>query len=120
MIGTVKGDLHNIGKNLVAMMLEGAGYEVIDLGVDVTPDKLVEAAKTSGARIIGLSALLTTTISSMEQTLAALTEAGLRGKVKAMSGGAPLSETAARQMGADGYAPDTSRAVKLARTLISP
>jgi 5-methyltetrahydrofolate--homocysteine methyltransferase len=117
-IGTVKGDLHDIGKNLVAMMLEGAGYEVKDLGVDVTPDAFVKAAQ-EGAQVIGMSALLTTTMSNMQQTLAALTAAGVREQVKVMVGGAPVTEAYARQIGADAYAPDASSAVRAARSLLA-
>ncbi|MFM8321247.1 MAG: B12-binding domain-containing protein, partial [Chloroflexota bacterium] len=116
-IGTVKGDLHDIGKNLVAMMLEGAGYEVKDLGVDVGPDAFVKAAQ-EGVDVIGMSALLTTTMSSMQTTLAALTTAGLRDKVKVMIGGAPVTDNYAKQIGADAYAPDASSAVRVAKQLI--
>jgi 5-methyltetrahydrofolate--homocysteine methyltransferase len=117
-LGTVKGDLHDIGKNLVGMMLEGAGFEVIDLGVDVPPEKFVETAQTSNARIIGLSALLTTTMPNMKSTVDALKEAGIRNSVKVILGGAPLTDEYAREIEADGYAPDASRAVKLAKSLI--
>ena len=116
-IGTVKGDLHDIGKNLVAMMMEGAGFEIIDLGTDVTPDKFVEAAK-NGANIIGLSALLTTTMPSMEDTIQALKSEGVRQQVKVIVGGAPVTAEYAAQIGADGYAPDASQAAKLALSLI--
>ena len=118
-IGTVKGDLHDIGKNLVAMMLEGAGFEILDLGVDVTPEKFVEAAESGNVDIIALSALLTTTMSNMKSTIDALSEAGLRKKVKVMIGGAPVTDSYSEQIGADGYSPDASRAVKLATALIS-
>jgi 5-methyltetrahydrofolate--homocysteine methyltransferase len=117
-IGTVKGDLHDIGKNLVAMMLEGAGFEVIDLGTDVTPEKFVEAAKTQNVDIVAMSALLTTTMPNMKNTLAALVEAGVRDKVKVMIGGAPVTDAYALQIGADGYAQDASRAVSLAKSLV--
>jgi 5-methyltetrahydrofolate--homocysteine methyltransferase len=117
-IGTVKGDLHDIGKNLVAMMLEGAGFEVNDLGVDVTPDKFVNAAK-DGAQIIGMSALLTTTMSSMELTVKALEEAGLRGQVKVIIGGAPVTQDFADRIGADAFAPDASSATRKARDLLA-
>jgi 5-methyltetrahydrofolate--homocysteine methyltransferase len=117
-IGTVKGDLHDIGKNLVAMMLEGAGYEVHDLGVDVEPQAFVKAVQ-DGAQVIGMSALLTTTMNNMQQTLAALEAAGLRQQVKVMIGGAPVTDTYARQVGADAYAPDASSAVRAARQLLS-
>jgi 5-methyltetrahydrofolate--homocysteine methyltransferase len=116
-IGTVKGDLHDIGKNLVAMMLEGAGFEVHDLGVDVTPDSFVKAAQ-EGVQIIGLSALLTTTMSNMGVTIDALKAAGLRDKVKIMIGGAPVTQNYADQIGADIFASDASSAVRAARQLV--
>lgn len=116
-IGTVKGDLHDIGKNLVALMLEGAGFQVKDLGSDVTPEKYVEAVKENDANIVAMSALLTTTMGNMKATVAALEEAGLRGKVKIMVGGAPVTESFAKQIGADGYASDASRAVAVAKSL---
>src|SRR5512139_848986 len=108
-IGTVKGDLHDIGKNLVSMMLEGAGFEIVDLGTDVTPEKFVDAIKQNGATLVGMSALLTTTMSNMKLVLAAIKEAGVREQVKVMIGGAPVTETFAKEIGADGYAPDASR-----------
>jgi 5-methyltetrahydrofolate--homocysteine methyltransferase len=117
-VGTVKGDLHDIGKNLVAMMMEGAGFEVIDLGVDVTPDKFVEAIKTNSAELIGMSALLTTTMLNMKDTITALNSNGLRDKVKIMVGGAPLTQSFSDEIGADGYAPDAASAVDLARQLL--
>ncbi len=117
-IGTVKGDLHDIGKNLVAMMLEGAGFEIVDLGTDVAPEKFVEAVRTQGAQIVGLSALLTTTMPSMKATIEALKAAGLRDTVKVMIGGAPITQEYANQIGADGYAADASRAVATAKSLI--
>jgi 5-methyltetrahydrofolate--homocysteine methyltransferase len=117
-IGTVKGDLHDIGKNLVAMMLEGAGFEVQDLGTDVDPQKFVQSAK-DGAQVIGLSALLTTTMSNMAVTINALAEAGLRDKVKVIIGGAPVTEDFARKIGADGFAPDASSATRVVRDLLS-
>jgi len=117
-LGTVKGDLHDIGKNLVGMMLEGAGFEVIDLGVDVPPERFVEAVQASDVKIIGLSALLTTTMPNMKSTVDALKEAGLRGNVKVMLGGAPLTDAYAQEIEADGYAQDASRAVKLARSML--
>jgi len=117
-IGTVKGDLHDIGKNLVSMMLEGAGFEIIDLGVDVSPEKFVEAAKTEKPDIVALSALLTTTMPNMKTTLQALEQAGMRKQVKVMVGGAPVTESYAEQIGADGYSPDASRAVATAKSLI--
>jgi 5-methyltetrahydrofolate--homocysteine methyltransferase len=116
-IGTVKGDLHDIGKNLVAMMLEGAGFEVIDLGTDVSPEKFVKAVVDNKASIIGMSALLTTTMPSMGGTIKALEEAGIRDQVKVMIGGAPVTDGFAKQVGADGYSPDASSAVRLARSL---
>lgn len=118
-IGTVKGDLHDIGKNLVGMMLEGAGFEVVDLGTDITPDEFVEAVRQHEPDLIGLSALLTTTMPNMKTTIVALEEAGLRAKVKVVVGGAPVTEQYARQIGADGYSADASRAVTLANLLVS-
>jgi len=117
-IGTVKGDLHDIGKNLVAMMLEGGGYNVLDLEVDVPPEKFVEAVKNEGAQIVALSALLTTTMPSMKDTIDALAEAGVRGQVKVMIGGAPVTQNYADEIGADGYAPDAASAVDVANQLI--
>lgn len=116
-MGTVQGDLHDIGKQLVAMMLEGAGFEVIDLGTDVAPARFVAAVEESGARIVGLSALLTTTLPAMEATIGALREAGPV-PVRVMVGGAPVTSAFARSIGADGYAPDASSAVGLARRLL--
>ena len=118
-IGTVKGDLHDIGKNLVAMMLEGAGFEIIDLGTDVAPDKFIGAVRERGAQIIALSALLTTTMPSIKATIEALTAAGLRQQVKVMIGGAPVTQEYANQVGADGFASDASRAVATAKELLS-
>ena len=117
-IGTVKGDLHDIGKNLVGMMLEGAGFEVKDLGVDVAPEKFVEIVQNDGVQIVALSALLTTTMQSMKVTIDALASAGVRDNVKVMIGGAPVTEAYAHQIGADGYSPDASRAVSTAKALI--
>lgn len=117
--GTVKGDLHDIGKNLVCMMLEGAGFEIKDLGTDVSPDKFVEAVKGGGYDVIALSALLTTTMPNMKATVEALQAAGIREQVKVIIGGAPVTENYARQIGADGYAPDASRAVSLAKSLVA-
>ena len=117
-IGTVKGDLHDIGKNLVGMMLEGSGFEVIDLGTDVDPDKFVSTAREQLPDIIALSALLTTTMPMMEKTIGALKAAGLRQNVKVIIGGAPVNQAFAEQIGADGYSPDASRAASLAQTLI--
>jgi len=116
---TVKGDLHDIGKNLVCMMLEGAGYEVVDLGVNCEPEKFVQAAKEHDADAIGMSALLTTTMTNMKATVDAFAEAGLRGKVKIMVGGAPLTQSFADEIGADGYAPDAASAVDLIGSLLS-
>jgi 5-methyltetrahydrofolate--homocysteine methyltransferase len=115
-IGTVKGDLHDIGKNLVAMMMEGAGFNVIDLGVDVDSDKFVSAAKENGANLVALSALLTTTMPAMETTVASLKEQGLT--TKAMVGGAPVTQEFADKIGAAGYAQDAPGAVALARELV--
>ncbi|HOM83445.1 MAG TPA: corrinoid protein, partial [Armatimonadota bacterium] len=117
-IGTVRGDLHDIGKNLVGMMLEGAGFEVIDLGTDVSPEKFVEAVREHKAEAIGLSALLTTTMPAMKETIAALEEAGLRDKVAVLVGGAPLTQAYADEIGADGYAPDAASAVDTAKQLL--
>ncbi len=118
-IGTVKGDLHDIGKNLVSMMLEGAGFEVIDLGSDVDAEKFVEAVKTNQAHIVGMSALLTTTMTNMPVVIQALKNAGLRDGVKVMIGGAPVTKAYADQIGADGYAPDASQAAKMAISYVS-
>lgn len=117
-VGTVKGDLHDIGKNLVSLMLEGAAFEIVDLGSDVSPEKFVEAIKTSGAQVIAMSALLTTTMPNMKTTIEALKSAGIRDQVKVMIGGAPVTEAYAHDIGADGYAPDASRAVALAKSLV--
>jgi len=118
-IGTVKGDLHDIGKNLVAMMLEGGGYDVIDLEVDVAPEKYVATAAESDAHVIALSALLTTTMPSMKDTVDALAEAGLKGKVKVIIGGAPVTQSYADEIGADGYAPDAASAVDKVNELLA-
>ncbi|MFP4055511.1 MAG: corrinoid protein [Candidatus Brocadiia bacterium] len=115
-LGTVKGDLHDIGKNLVGMMLQGAGFNVVDLGIDVPPEKFVETAKDKGCKLVGLSALLTTTMPQMQNVVAALKEAGLDG-VKVMIGGAPVTQDYADEIGADGYAPDAATAVDLAKEL---
>jgi len=117
-IGTVRGDLHDIGKNLVSMMLEGAGFEIADLGVDVKPEQFVEAVQEKRAGVICLSALLTTTMPAMSDTIKALAEAGLRGKVKVMIGGAPVTQNYADEIGADGYAPDAASAVDKAKALL--
>jgi 5-methyltetrahydrofolate--homocysteine methyltransferase len=116
-IGTVKGDLHDIGKNLVAAMLEGGGYEVIDLGVNVDPMKFVRAVKDKSAHIVALSALLTTTMPAMKTTIDAIKQAGLRDTVKIMVGGAPVTESYAKEIGADGYSQNAAGAVSLARGL---
>lgn len=117
-IGTVKGDLHDIGKNLVSMMLQGAGFEIIDLGVDVTPDKFVDAIKQKNAQVVALSALLTTTMPSMKNTVDALKAAGVRDQVKVVIGGAPVTQRYADEIGADGYAPDANSAVRKAKELL--
>jgi 5-methyltetrahydrofolate--homocysteine methyltransferase len=117
-IGTVAGDLHDIGKNLVRMMMEGAGFEVIDLGVNVPPEKFVETAIAKGAQLIGMSALLTTTMLSMKTTIEALVRAGIRDRVKVLVGGAPVTASFADSIGADAYAPDAVSAVDTARELI--
>ncbi len=117
-IGTVKGDLHDIGKNLVGMMLEGAGFEVIDLGTDVAPDKFIEAVRTRQPQLIAMSALLTTTMSNMGTTIQALKDAGLRDQVKIMIGGAPVTQEYADKIGADGFSPDASAAARLAKSLV--
>lgn len=116
LIGTVQGDLHDIGKNLVAMMLKGAGFDVVDLGVDVTAEKFVEQAKATNIKLIGMSALLTTTMPSMEKTVKALKDAGISAKI--MIGGAPVTQTYAEKIGADGYSADAASAVDLAKTLV--
>ncbi len=109
-LGTVRGDLHDIGKNLVGMMLQGAGFAVTDLGNDVAPEKFVEAAKKEEAHIVGLSALLTTTMPNMKEVVAKFVETGMRNKVKILVGGAPLTAEYAKEIGADGYAPDAASA----------
>lgn len=117
MIGTVQGDLHDIGKNLVMMMLKGAGFDVVDLGTDVSPEVFVEKAKEKGIQIVGLSALLTTTMPAMEKTIQAIKDAGL--SVKTMVGGAPVTQAYADKIGADGYAADAASAVDTAKTLLN-
>ena len=117
LIGTVQGDLHDIGKNLVAMMLKGAGFDVIDLGVDVAPEKFVEEAKARGVNLIGMSALLTTTMPGMEKTIKALQDADIG--VKVMIGGAPVTQSFAEKVGAQGYAPDAASAVDTAKSLVA-
>jgi len=116
-IGTVKGDLHDIGKNLVAMMLQGGGFKVIDLGIDVSAEKFVEGAKSEGAQVCALSALLTTTMPRMADVVKALKEAGA--EVKVMIGGAPVTQSYADEIGADGYAPDAASAVDKAKELVT-
>jgi len=117
LIGTVQGDLHDIGKNLVAMMLKGAGFQVSDIGVDVPPEKFIEQAKATGIGLIGMSALLTTTMPGMEKTLKAIRAAGIRAKI--MIGGAPITQGYADKIGADGYAADAASAVDVAKKLIA-
>ena len=117
-IGTVKGDLHDIGKNLVAAMLEGAGFKVVDLGVDVSPEQFTTAAKENSADLVAMSALLTTTMGSMRETVQALDSAGLKGKIRVMIGGAPVTQSYADEIKADGYAPDAASAVDRARQLL--
>lgn len=115
-IGTVKGDLHDIGKSLVAMMLEGAGFEVVDLGVDVAPEQFIEEVQ-KGANVVAMSALLTTTMPNMKTTIEAIEAAGLRAQAIILVGGAPVTQAYAKEIGADGYAPDASSAVRVAREL---
>jgi corrinoid protein of di/trimethylamine methyltransferase len=117
-IGTVQGDLHDIGKNLVSSMLEGAGFEVVDVGADVTPERFVEAVKENDADLLGLSALLTVTMTAMKTTIDALEKAGLRDGVKVLVGGAPLSAEYASEIGADGYASNASAAVRVAEGFV--
>lgn len=118
-IGTVKGDLHDIGKNLVVMMLEGGGFEVVDLGIDVSTDKFIEAIKHHQPQVVGMSALLTTTMREMKNTIQAFESAGLRNQVKTIVGGAPVTEKFAREIGADGYAPDAASAVDMVKRLLA-
>jgi 5-methyltetrahydrofolate--homocysteine methyltransferase len=118
-IGTVQGDLHDIGKNLVSMMLEGAGFEVFDLGTDVKPETFIDSLRVNKADILAISALLTTTMTNMEVTIRALRESELRDQVNVLIGGAPVTTEFAEKIGADGYAADASQAVKVARKLIS-
>ena len=117
MIGTVVGDLHDIGKNLVSMMLKGAGFNVVDLGVDITPEVFVEKAKATGAPLIGMSSLLTTTMPALDKTLKAMKAAGITAKI--MIGGAPVTQGYADKIGADGYAPDAASAVDVAKSLLA-
>ena len=117
-IGTVKGDLHDIGKNLVAMMLESSGFEVYNVGVDIAPDKFLSTVKEKGANMVCLSALLTTTMPMMKKVVDAFVESGLRKQVKILVGGAPVTEKFAQEIGADGYAPDAGSAVKVAKAIL--
>ena len=117
-LGTVKGDLHDIGKNLVGMLMEGAGFQVIDLGIDVPSERFVEAVKMNRPNILGLSSLLTTTMPKMKEVIESLVEAGVLGRVKVMVGGAPVTEKFAKDVGADAYAPEAASAVEKARELI--
>lgn len=118
-LGTVKGDLHDIGKNLVAMMCEGAGFDVKDLGKDIAPEQFVQAVKEFEPDIVGMSALLTTTMRAMEHTIKALEEAGVRQRIKVIVGGAPVTQSFATQIGADGYASNAAAAAELAKELVS-
>jgi len=117
-IGTVKGDLHDIGKNLVQMMLEGAGFEIVDLGIDVSADQFISAVRTDGAQIIAMSALLTTTMPTMKTVIDEVEESGLRDQVKVMIGGAPVTQEYADEIGADGYARDAASGVDIAKQLV--
>lgn len=117
LLGTVQGDLHDIGKNLVGAMLEGGGFEVTDLGVDVSPEKFVDAVKSKPVQIVGLSALLTTTMPAMKKTIEAFSEAGIREQVKIMVGGAPVTQHYAESIGADGYSETAASSINLARRL---
>jgi 5-methyltetrahydrofolate--homocysteine methyltransferase len=116
-IGTVQGDMHDIGKNLVSMMLEGAGFEITDLGIDTAPAKFVEAVRAKNAQIVGMAAMLTTTMPVMKTVIEELSKAGLREKVQVLVGGAPVTAAFAKQIGADAYAPDAASAVEVARQL---
>jgi 5-methyltetrahydrofolate--homocysteine methyltransferase len=118
-IGTVKGDLHDIGKNLVIMMLEGGGFEVIDLGVDVPPEKFLSAINEHYPQVVAMSALLTTTLKEMRNTIDGLKKAGLQHRFKIIVGGAPLTEKFAKEIGADGYAPDAASAVDVVKSLVN-
>ncbi|MDD5483057.1 MAG: corrinoid protein [Kiritimatiellae bacterium] len=117
-MGTVKGDLHDIGKNLVCMMLEGAGFKVVDAGINVEPDKMVQLARENDANVIGASALLTTTMTNMKTVVESVKAGGLAGKVKVIVGGAPVTQAFADEIGADGYAPDAASAADIAKKLI--
>jgi 5-methyltetrahydrofolate--homocysteine methyltransferase len=119
-LGTVKGDLHDIGKNIVGMMLQGAGFEIIDLGADVPKEKFLEFAQKEEADVVGMSALLTTTMIYMKEVIQALKDAGLREKVKVIIGGAPVTQSYADQIEADGYAPDAASAIDLTKSLFNP
>jgi len=118
-IGTVKGDLHDIGKNLVNMMLQSSGFEVFDLGVDVSPEQFVAAIKENNPDVVGFSALLTTTMEMMQKTVDAVVESGYRDQLKIIIGGAPVTQKFADEIGADGYAPDAGSAIKLAKSLVA-
>ena len=117
-VGTVQGDLHDIGKNLVAMMMEGAGFEVIDLGADVSPQRFVDAVNSHKPNLVGMSALLTTTMPKMKTTIEALSAAGVRNDIKVMVGGAPVTDKYAKEIGADAFAPDASAAANVAKSLL--
>jgi 5-methyltetrahydrofolate--homocysteine methyltransferase len=117
-VGTVKGDLHDIGKNLVCMMLEGAGFKVVDIGIDVEPQKFVDAAKENDAGVMGISALLTTTMTNMKAVVEAVKASDIADKVKTMIGGAPVTQAFCDEIGADGYAPDAASAADLAKSLL--
>jgi len=117
-LGTARGDLHDIGKNLVGMMLEGAGFEIVDLGVDVSPEKFVQTVKEKEVQIVGISALLTTTMLGMQDVIKTLEDEGVRNKVKVMIGGAPVTQSYADEIGADGYAPDAASAADKAKELL--
>lgn len=119
LFATVQGDLHDIGKNLVIMMLEGAGFQVIDLGIDVPPEKIVEAIRKNAPKMLGLSALLTTTMPMIKTTIDHVKESGLRDQIKILVGGAPVDQGFADEVGADGYAPDASSATNVAKALAS-
>jgi len=118
-LGTVKGDLHDIGKNLVAIMIEGAGFEIVDMGVDVSPEDFAKAVEDNGAQVVGLSALLTTTMPSMKTTIEVIEEAGIRDDVKVIIGGAPVTQKYADEIGADGYARDAAGAATLVKRLLN-
>lgn len=118
-VGTVKGDMHDIGKNLLSMSLEGAGFEVVDLGIDVAPEKFVDAVKQHSPQVVGLSALLTTTMIGMRETVEAVAEAGLRDAVKVMIGGAPVTQEFAEEIGADFYGPDSTSGKDFARKCVT-